>query len=224
MDCCAAGSEWTDVAQVVAAAGAVMAALAIPLTAYARRPRLDLEEDRERVQTQIEGNGLPWIRMFVSNRPRRRAATGTRAIVTQYLEHGTVRPIGLGSPELGWPSAGATPDGITIFAGGSRPVSLGDLLPLEGKAPDLTLSAMLTPEEIIASGGEWHLHLGFNEGFYILNQREYLPPRPNGYAVRVTVGATDGAARTYDVDVNWNGKAASAKAALNSVQVAIREV
>jgi hypothetical protein len=46
----------------------------------------------------------------------------------------------------------------------------------------------------------------------------------NGYIVRLVVGADDGPARRFDVDVNWAGDAPDGAAALQSIQLEVRRV
>jgi hypothetical protein len=40
----------------------------------------------------------------------------------------------------------------------------------------------------------------------------------------LAVGSDDGAARTYDVHVDWDGAAAVAATAIESVEIAVRDV
>jgi hypothetical protein len=51
-----------------------------------------------------------------------------------------------------------------------------------------------------------------------------LPPRPGGYIIQLLVGADDGAARTFDVHVNWARDAPDAAMALDSVQIGVTRV
>ena len=200
---------WPDYLTAVAAAGAVIAAIAIPLTAYARRPRLSLSEDEEGIHTRLEGGGekIPWLRLVVHNKGWRRAAQGTRVLVQSYqeLSPGATR-VAMGSPELGWPSTDILiGGGVVVFAGGDRPLDFGYLA---------------------RSGNKWQLVLCLAmhaKNVKLSDRREYLPPVDSGYTVRLLVGADDGAARTYKVDVNWDGDAASPEAALDSIQLAVRE-
>jgi len=50
------------------------------------------------------------------------------------------------------------------------------------------------------------------------------PKRSGDFRQTLLVGADDGAARAYDVDINWNGQATNPAVALNSVQIAVRRV
>jgi hypothetical protein len=78
-----AGTSLVDVAQVVAAGFAVVAAVGIPMTAYWRRPKLRLHEDVEGVYSGIgvdvnDGSQIPFVRLLVTNAKRRRAAYRAR--------------------------------------------------------------------------------------------------------------------------------------------------
>lgn len=50
----------------------------------------------------------------------------------------------------------------------------------------------------------WYLRLYLAGELDILNDRDKLPPVANGYVLRLLVGADDGAARTFEVDINWD--------------------
>lgn len=217
---------WVQALTVIAAALAAAAAIAVPLTTYWRRPRLSIHADEEGVHTRLEGanNDIPWIRLVVANGRRRRAAQGTRVLVEQYRELAVgANPIALGSPELSWPST-EVPEGggVVVFAGGERPL---DFAVLERPA------GSVQPE----GGGparygrdpQWWLRLNLSmhaRGLVISNRREFLAPRPNGYSVRLVVGADDGAARRFEVVVSWAGDAPDAAAAIRSVRIAVREL
>jgi len=111
--------------------------------------------------------------------------------------------------------------GVVVFAGGRRPVDFAALdRPIRDAKGRVTQVGG-------ASSGPWELRLTLamhGRGVFISNFREILPPRPSGYTVRLLVGADDGAARRFDVDVNWDGDAADPAAALESVQLAVREM
>ena len=83
-------------------------------------------------------------------------------------------------------------------------------------------SSNLEPDEIIAKRGRWELKLALAFDLAIADQREWLPPRQDGYVVRLVVGADDGAAHNYDID--RDGTAPGAAAPLSSVEIAVREV
>lgn len=56
------------------------------------------------------------------------------------------------------------------------------------------------------SGAEgWYLRLALAFGLDINDNRDKLPPVEGGYAVRLLVGADDGAARAFEVDIDWDG-------------------
>src|SRR5438094_10675366 len=82
----ATGSNWAEVLSAVAAAGAVVAAVAVPLTSYARRPSLSLHADEDGIHSRFEGNGLPYVRLVAKNKRRRRAAERTRALLSHYAD------------------------------------------------------------------------------------------------------------------------------------------
>jgi len=42
-------------------------------------------------------------------------------------------------------------------------------------------------------------------GLDINDNRDKLPPVNDGYVVRLVVGADDGAARTFEVEIDWDG-------------------
>lgn len=49
----------------------------------------------------------------------------------------------------------------------------------------------------------WYLKLTI--GLDIKDDRDKLPPVDDGYMIRLVVGADDGAARTFNVHIDWNG-------------------
>lgn len=128
----------------VAAAFAVVAAVAVPVTTFVRRPRLRLIEDVARVHTRLEALTVPWIRLVVTNEKRRRAAQGTRVFVEHYRTQIGGSPVSMGSPELSWPSALGDNAGAVVFAGGSRPLDLGALRPAAEHAGGQLLMSSLT--------------------------------------------------------------------------------
>ena len=153
---------WADYVTALAAAGAVAAAVGVPLTAYARRPRLSIVEDKERIHTRLEAGAakVPWIRLLVCNRAWRRAAQGTRVLVESYRENveGST-PVTMGSPELGWPSTEVpVGGGAIVFAGGTRPVDFA-ALQVVNTSGQKQVASMLSSEQLIASGGHWELRL-----------------------------------------------------------------
>lgn len=217
---------WTNDIAVFATAGAAVAAIAIPITAFMRRPRLWIAADTDGIQTRLEAGDIPWVRLLVVNRRRRRAAQGTRVFVEHYRT-GADPPISMGSPELGWPSAERSEGaGVVVFAGATRPIDFGHLTPVrrqEGE-PIVTLA---NRDQILRTGGSWELDLALamhGNGLLLADRRELLPPTENGYTVRLLIGADDGAARIYDVGINWDRNIGTPRAALESIQLTVREV
>jgi hypothetical protein len=124
------GTTWVDVAQVVAAAAGIAIAGLVALMPYARRPKLSLVEDPERIQSRVERTdlgGLPHIRLLVANAKRRRAAQGARVLVEWYMRRDGSGRESLAYPTLSWPSVGgeAEAGSVVVFAGGQRPIALG---------------------------------------------------------------------------------------------------
>ena len=75
----------------------------------------------------------------------------------------------------------------------------------------------------LAHEATWHLHLAL-AGVVPGDHRDWLPPTEQGYVVRLVIGADDGGARRYDVRLQWDGSATSARAALDSVGLAVSSV
>jgi len=206
-----------DVAQIVTAIGAIIIPVTIAVFAWLRRPSVFLEEDTDRIQSRPEGTSrnLPHVRLLACNKGWRRAGHGTRVIVEGYRPQG--RPVRemvtLGSPLLGWPSAPQLPDGgLSIFPGLKRPIDFGQLVPLRpaGSPQRYAWRHPVEPEE-----ATWHFRLGLAFGLTIADGREAIPP--GSWIVRLTIGADEGSARTYDVDVAWQGDEPDADAALASI-------
>ena len=119
---------WTTDVEVFGTVGAVLAAVAVPLTNFARRPRLAITADTDGIHTRLEAGEIPWIRVLVENGKRRRAAQGTRVFVEHYRS-AEGPPITMGTPELGWPSTEVRDGGGTVvFAGARRPIDFGHLI------------------------------------------------------------------------------------------------
>jgi hypothetical protein len=228
--------EW---AQVVAAAGAIVVAGLVAWLPYFRRPKLDLEEDTDRVHSHVEADGVPYLRLLVANAKRKRAARGTRVLVEGYRPQGDSRLITLGHPSLGWPSAPEATQtaAIEIFGGGRRPIGFGRLIHArmgdEGRLmrpnaidPSTGRSILGVPHYPEAEDGRWYLWLDLAYGLDILDDRDKLPPRDGGYSVRLIVGADDGDAKSYEVDIAWDGGAPDAQAAMRSAleHLAVRKV
>lgn len=206
----------------LAAIGAFLTAAAIPLTAFYRRPSLTLHEDDQRVHSLVEGDGLPYLRLVVKNRRGRRAARAARVFVVHYREQGPADSVTtMGSPDLGWTSL-FNAHGV-VLPGGERPIDFGVLFPAYRNNYGQVVSNYPDedPAMIVSKGREWQFKLSLANGLALANQREYLAPKPNGYVVRLDLGAEEGPARSYDVYVNWNGTAKDEQAALTSVQVQV---
>lgn len=202
-------------AQVAAAVFAVLAAITIPLTAYRRRPDLELTEQDADRHSRVEGPAGAHLRLFVANGSRRRAAQATRVLVEGY------RPlrdpdgwISLSHPSLGWPSAIDAGEGaVTLYSGSGRPIGLG-IFARARRRPDGTLvRAPGGPDgDHIAiygagdpEGASWHLILALQGLSIISDDRDKLPA--GEWVIRLLVGANDGDARRYDVHVAWRGDA-----------------
>lgn len=228
---------WTDkmtaISTAVAAGGAIVAGIFIPITTFARRPGLSLHEDAEASFTRVEGNGFPYLRLVVRNKGWRRVARRTRVLVARHHERGVASSvITMGSPALGWTSVfdekGLQDDSVDIFAGGERPIDFGVLVPAIRDSDGRLLVDGLQgedPARLLSSGGKWQLRLALAHGLGVRDQREWLAPTTdgNGYLVRLEVGADDGKARKYDVYVDWEGQASDAETALRSVTLKPRK-
>jgi hypothetical protein len=204
----------------IAALGLSGAALALP---YLRRPSLSLHRDAERTHSRVEGDRVPYLRLPVRNKKHRRSAKHARVVLDGYRAAGSQEPLTrLGSPFLGWPSVfGQESDAYVevIFSSAERPLGLGrfarvkldehnrrvrqtlyrqDLSPAPiPEGPALILSAPESPE------AEWHLHLELSDGYELSDERDWLSP--GNWKVHLIVGADDGDAHTYEVDIAWKG-------------------
>ncbi len=224
------GASWTEVLSavgaLVAAVGAIVAAILIPLVTFYRRPSLSLYKDQANILSRVEGNGLPYIRLVVKNRGWRRIARGTRVLVARHQKQGASASIvTMGSPALAWTSAVEQATGVDIFAGGERPVDFGILVLARRDSGGRVIiddPDAKDPARIIANGGQWQFRFALHN-LQITDQREYLAPTRDGYLVRLDLGADDGAARHYDVHLNWNDDAETSEAALDSVQLWVCE-
>lgn len=239
---------WTDevsaIASIVAAGGAVIAAIFVPITTFYRRPSLSLDEDAAHTLSRVEGEGFPYVRLVVRNKGWRRKARRTQVLVARHQEQRAGSPVvTMGSPALHWTSVFGEDDVIDLFAGSERPIDFGWLLPVghtSGELDARSLDADTLPKPRLggqelpalvfpnpkaanfrAGGDRWFLRFALARGLEIKDQREYLPPTLDGYVVRLEVGADDGKARKYDVYVNWDGSASDAESALKSVQLEV---
>jgi hypothetical protein len=192
-----------------------------------RRPRLSIVEDAEGIHSRVEGNGLPYVRLLAGNARGRRTAKQTRVFVDRYQENRQGAPVvAMGSPELGWPSTPADGDGGVVFAGGTRPfdfgylvASWGDVYTQSMPSASISDSPVRIPRPNFQSGKKWELRLALAYNLELADQRECLHWARNGYAVRLVIGAEDGAARRFEVHANCDGDASNAQAALDSVQI-----
>lgn len=197
--------EW---AQLIGAVLAVGVAGLVAFMPYARRPKLTIEEDRDRSNSRVESSGLgglPHVRLLVSNSKRRRAAQNARVLVEGYTVVGSHQPAldTLGHPSLQWPSAS---DEIvttaTVFGGGARPITLGYFVRVRrDSAGDLHYVSEHDYDGTNADA--WYLKLTI--GLDIIENRDKLQPFEDGYLIRLLVGADDGAARVFRVHIDWDG-------------------
>lgn len=225
--------DWTTYVEAFGTLAAVAAAVAIPLAAFARQPRLELvaEPLDKRIHTRLEGEAqIPWIRLIVKNRPRRRAAHGTRVFVEHYRTPGAP-PISMGNPELGWPSTELEPGGgVVVFSGGDRPIDFGSLIVLRRHDDGQPVfPTMASRDQVFNNGGAWNFLValamhGNDPPIFLGDRREFLDPKNDGYVLRLMVGADEGKARRYDVQLNWSADARTPADALDSVELRTREV
>jgi hypothetical protein len=224
-------TDWTAITTALAAVAAVIAAISIPLTAYARRPRVRLHVDTSGTHSRLEGSAdqrLPWIRLLASNGRRRRAATGARVLVEGYraAPEGS-EVVRVGSPSLGWTSQ---PDAaLGIFAGETRSVDLGTLikrsdreLEVAGIAAKLGGGSVISGPDTIREGEaavRWHFALALHE-VVPLDARHVL--RPNAWFIELRIGSDDGPSNAYVAQISWNSTAATAEQALDSFHIALK--
>jgi hypothetical protein len=194
--------EW---AQVIGALLAVGVAALVAFMPYARRPKLRIEEERDRANSRVESSrglgGLPHVRLLVSNASRRRAAQGARVLVEGYAEVADheAKFVTFGHTSLEWPTASDIEGGaVTVFAGGARPITLGYFMRAWRDQDGLR-----HVDEHDEKADAWYLKMTI--GFDINDDRDKLPPVENGYSIKLLVGADDGAARRFKVYINWNG-------------------
>lgn len=214
-----ANPTWMDILSSLAGAIGVVIAAAIPVTAYLRRPKVTLVEDRGNVHSRVEGAGHPFVRLLVRNGRGRRSANETKVLLDHYQPRGG-DVVTLGCPMLAWTSH-FEDLGPTIFSSWERPIDLGELVQMQAAQNHRTGHTNYHG----TTGGTWHLNLALGTStnrLILADDRHILPPQPNGYTFRVTAGASDSAGRTYLIDVNWDGGAATAESALQSIQMAIR--
>lgn len=204
------GTSWVEWVGAFSTVATVLVGLGVAAVTFWRRPRLSLHEGREHwhVESSIDSEPLPYVRLLARNAGLRRASHGTRVLVEHYVRAG--RTTYLGSPPLGWTSAADAVDvSVVIFPGGERSVDLG----------------MFRSYLSVGGGDQWAFviapYLNIHEG------RGTLLADRNGYIIRVVVGSNDGRARRYDVHLNWNPEKRlvdnrwNARELLDSVQVAL---
>jgi hypothetical protein len=216
-----ADPTWFNWAQVSAAVFAATAAVAIPLTAFWRRPLLMLTEREAKRHSHVESDA-PYLRLLLENKARRRAARRTRVIVLGYRpQDGSPDDwTSLAHPALGWPSATgeteASEGEVTVYSGSGRPVGLGRFLRARRTADEKLISGpggwIATYEANDPEGASWHLCLTLHAGLDILNDRDKLPP--GEWVIRLLLGADDGDAQQYDVHVAWSADASDGKTVL----------
>jgi hypothetical protein len=193
--------EW---AQFITALLAVGIAGLVAFMPYARRPKLRIEEERDRANSRVESSdlgGLPHVRLLVSNARGRRAAQGARVLVEGYTEVAAHEAtfVTFGHPSLQWPTASdVDAAAVTVFGGGARPITLGYFVRAWRDQDGLHY----VPEHD-EKAEAWYLLLTI--GLDINDDREKLPPVEDGYSIKLLVGADDGAARRFTVYINWNG-------------------
>jgi hypothetical protein len=236
--------DWLQLA--VTAIGAIVVTALVAAMPFLRRPKLTIEEDAEHVHSHLErsqAGELPHVRLLVANSKWRRAASGTRVLVEGYTEQGAGGiATALGHPSLGWPSGGPGEEAaLTVFPDARRPITLGYFI----RAPRDAKGKLRRPREINTDTGQevrylphfatdddyarvagpraapmngaWFLRLALAFELDIFDDRDKLAPVKSGYAIRLLVGADDGAARPFEVHINWESDAnLSAKEVLRS--------
>lgn len=217
--------------QLVAAVGAVLAAVGIPLTAFARRPRLRVGEQG---QARLGGGaylGLPdqelRVYLTVSNSGWRRGARGARVIVDSLWP--TAHPEesrDIAYPELRWAEQPAPGEGVVIFPAGAKAIEVGQLLALVRNASGrITANDGRTDwQTMLSRGGQWEFQLSLSPTPAPDDARAHLAPRPAGYTLRIIVGADDAAARRYDIAIAWNEDATDIIEAQESMRIRARRV
>ena len=130
---------------------------------------------------------------------------------------------------LGWPSApeAQATASIVLFADFERPIALGRLYRAphddKGKLKRPILQNPVTGRNELGlphfpddPTGHWYLKLDLAFDLDILDDRDKLEPRTGGYVIQLVVGADDGDARRYEVDIDWDGDAETPDVALQS--------
>jgi hypothetical protein len=214
-------TDWSLVVTSVTAIAAVLIAAAVPATGYIRRPKLQITERDARRHSQVESDGLGYLRLVVENAPRRRAAHGTRVIVEGYRRQGdSERELrSLAHPLLGWPSAveamtEATVAAVSVYSGADRPIDFGHFIRAR-RSPEGRLQRGAAGNIAHTASGDpdatWHLILGLHN-LSINDDRDKLPP--GRWIVRLLVGADDGDASRCDVHIAWDESVGSSELVL----------
>jgi hypothetical protein len=238
------GQDLLDWAPLIVSAVALVVSVAAVLLPYWRRPSLSLHEDPERTHSRVEGNGIPYVRLLVRNAKGKRSARNARVVLDGYRRADSTGPLTrLGSPFLGWPSIFGQDSNSyvsVVFSDAARPVGLGRFRRVrvdpddglrereERYTQDLTAASVamtIGPAPIRhfadAPDARWHLHLELADEYEIVDERDWLAP--GSWTIRLIVGADDGDAHAYDVDVAWAGDEPDGevvlKAALDSLKV-----
>lgn len=234
-----AGSEvsYDGVALVVSiAAGFVsLTALIVP---YFRRPKLSLLSDSRREHSQVEGDGLPYLRALVRNAKWKRSAKHARVVHDGHRPSGAKGRVRMGSPFLSWPSTFGQDSSFyadVVFADSERPVGIGRFvrvkLDKDGRLVReeryrQTFSGRVEPVDAPPvrhhpddHSANWYLHLEIGD-WSISNERDWL--EPGSWEIRLLIGADDGDARAYLVTLSWRGDEPDAQAVLASALGSLR--
>jgi hypothetical protein len=204
-------TDWSAVGAIGASAGVGLGFGRVFL-GLTRRPRLTLEEDTDRVQSRVEADGWPYVRILARNGRFSRGAKGARVIVESYRQPGQAltERITLGSPSLGWTSGDleTSADGsLTIPPGVARPLDLGYLTTVQRVAPSMA--------------NQWGLQLGLHK-IRIADGRDRIPY--GRWIIRLIATADDAATQTYDVTIEWNPSSPSPEAELATVVMNMTKV
>jgi hypothetical protein len=208
---------------------AILLSIGAVVLPYHRRPNLSLLEDDERTHSRVEGDGVPYVRLLVRNAKGKRSAKHARVVLDGYRSAGSTDPfVRLGSPFLGWPSVGGQDSDSyvsVVFSDAARPVGLGRFKRVR-VSPDDGLrereeryrqalgsvsivtttepaSVIHFPDPVAAPDARWHLHLKLADDDELTDERDWLPP--GAWTIRLIVGADDGDAHAYEVDLAWAG-------------------
>jgi hypothetical protein len=186
--------DWAPLTISIVALLVSFGAAALP---FWRRPSLSLSNDRERTHSRVEGDEIPYLRLLVHNAKRKRSAMHARVVLDGYRHTDSDATLTrVGSPFLSWPSTfGQDSDSYVsvIFSDASRPVGLG---------------------RFVQIGTTWHFFLELAGNLELTDNRDWLPP--GAWTVRLIVGADDGDAHAYEVDLAWAGNERDPRAVLNA--------